>query len=266
VLPGAGPVHLACEAFMPQAFLSGAEATALDLRLGLATAGAVVLAALALRALERCVGGTHRSGALTRTEGWMAAAVLAALAVATIPDRTSFGETFLVSLALALVPLQLVLMGRMPGGDAPPRLRRVPTGRLLGEHAIWLGMVLALVLVVEGPPHRMHAEAIVGVMHLGWALFVTALVTLRTVARPTSIPVKLWLAVCLGAVMIEYVTGAIWCMSSPGAEMVFPMGVAHPLLGLLQVAMVVWIPVSLLLGLAPEEPAVAVMDADRDEA
>jgi hypothetical protein len=265
ILPGAGPVHLACEAFFPQVFLSGVHAAALDLRLGLATVGAVVLATLALRALERCVGGTHRSGALTTKEALVASAVLAGLAVAAIPARSSFGETFLVGLAIALVPMQLVLMGRVPGGDAPPQLRRVPIQRLLGEHGLWLGMVLVLALVVEGPPREVRGEAIIGMLHLGWALVVTALVTLRAAAKPTSIIVKVWLVVCLLGVIIEYTTGAMWFMSSPGADAIFPMGAAYPLLGLLQVAMIVWMPISLVRGLATREPVVDAA-ARRDEA
>lgn len=254
ILPGAGPVHLASEAFLPRVYLSSSEAAALDLRLGLATMGAVVLAGLALRALERHVGGTSHGGALRPKEAGLAALVLAGLAVAAIPPQASFGEAFLASLAVALVPLQLVLMGRVPGGDAPPRLRRIPIARLLGEHALWLGLVLVLSLALEGLPRRVRPEAIVGVLHLGWAVMVTALVTLRAVGRPTSILAKLWLSVCLGLVMIEYVTGVMWCMDSPDAELVFPLGAAHPLLGLLQVAMVGWVPISLLRGLGAAEP------------
>jgi hypothetical protein len=253
VVPGAGPVHLLTEAFLPRAFLSGAQAQALDLRLGLAAVGAVVLAALALRALERCVGGTHQQGALRRGEALVGAAVLAVLAVAAIPGRASLPEAFLAGLALAIVPMQLLLVGRVPGADAPPRLRRVPIGRLLGEHWAWVGLVLAVALVVQGPPAQPRASAIVGLLHLGWAVVVTGLVTLRGAAMPTSIPGKLWLMIALGLVMVEYVTGVMWCMSSPAADMLFPMGAAHPLLGLLQVGMVVWIPISLVRGLAPAD-------------
>lgn len=253
VLPGAGPLHLLSEAFEPQAYLSGGDAAALDLRLGLATMGAVVLAALALRALERTVGGTHQQGALRPVEAAVAAAVLAMLAVAAIPERASAGEAMIASLVVALVPMQLLLMGRVPGGDVPPRLRRVPIGRLLREHTLWIGLVLMLGFLVEGPPRRVQSEAIVGLVHLGWAVLVTALVTLRGVARPTSILAKLWLMFCLGGVMIELITGAMWCLSSPDADMIFPLGEAHPLLGLLQIGMVLWIPISLVRGLASDQ-------------
>jgi hypothetical protein len=255
ILPEAGPMHLLSEAFVPQAHLSGAQAQALDLRLVLATIGAVVLAALILRALERYVGGTHRDGALRPREAGVAALVLAVLAVAAIPSQASFGETFLAATALVLVPLQLVLMGRVPGGDAPARLRHVPVGRLLGEHAIWLGMVLIAVLVVANLPDQGNPGAVIGVMHLSWAVVVTALVTLRASALPTTILVKLWLMVCLGFAMIEYTTGAVWCVESPRAEMLFPLADAHPLLGLLQVGMFLWVPVSLVRGLVPKRPA-----------
>lgn len=262
VLPGAGPMHLLTEAFVPRAYLAADEAQVLDLLLVLATVGAVVLAALALRALERCVGGTHHEGALRPMEAGLAAAVLALLAVVAIPPQARFGEAFLVALAVALVPLQLVLMGRVPGGDVPPQLRRVPVARLLGEHALWLSLVLALALVIEGPPEQARPGAIVGVLHLGWAVVVTALVTMRAAARPTSILAKLWLMVCLGFVMIEYVTGVMWCMDRPRLDMLFPMGAASPLLGLLQVGMVVWIPVSLLRGLVPAPQAAAAPTSD----
>jgi hypothetical protein len=256
ILPGAGPVHLVSEAFMPHVYLSGRDAAALDLRLGLASVGAVVLAALALRALERCMGGTNRRGALRPVEAVVAAVVLAVLAVVAVPEQASMGEAFLAALALAIVPLQVVLMGRVPGGDAPPQLRRVPLARLLAEHSVWVGIVLAVSLVVEGPP-ELRAGAVVGMLHLGWAVMATGLVTLRAAAMPTSILAKLWLIVCLGFVMIEYVTGVVWCVDSPDAEMLFPMGAAHPLLGLLQVAMVVWIPISLVRRLrATGRPAV----------
>jgi hypothetical protein len=249
ILPGAGPMHLLCEAFVPQAHLNGVQAQALDLRLGLATAGAVVLAALILRALERAVGGTHREGALRPVEAGVAAVVLAVLAVTATPPGSRIGEVFLAATALVLVPLQLVLLGRVPGGDTPARLRHVPLVRLLGEHAAWLGVVVIAALAVAGPPHVMRPGALVGVMHLGWAVMVTALVTLRVGALPSSIPVKLWLLVCLGVAMIEYVTGVVWCMDSPPAEMLFPMAAAHPVLGVIHVGLFLWIPVSLVRGL-----------------
>ncbi len=250
VLPGAGPVHLASEAFVPRTHLSGARAQELDLRLVIATIGAVVLAALAMRALERRVGGTHGEGALRSSEAGLAALVLAILAVAAVPSRADFGPLFFVATALALVPLQLVLMGRVPGGDAPPSLRHIPVGRLLAEHASWLGLVLLVAFMAAGLPERVGPGAVFGVVHLGWAVMVTALVTLRATARPTSIPLKLWLMVCLGFVMIEYVSGAVWCLESPSGAMLFPMAAAHPMLGFVHVGMFVWIPISLLRGLA----------------
>jgi hypothetical protein len=249
ILPGAGPVHLASEAFFPRVYLSGGEAAALDLRLGLATVSAMVLAGLALRALERHVGGTSHAGALRPVEAGVGALVLAALAVAAIPAKASAGETALASLTLALLPLQLVLMGRVPGGEAPPSLRRVPVARLLVEHGLWVGLVLALALAVEGAPHHPGAEALVGVLHLGWAVVVTALVTLRAVARPTTILAKAWLVVCAGMVFVELVTGAMWCMGSPDVRMILPLAAAHPLLGLGQAVMVGWAPLSLVRGL-----------------
>ena len=255
IMPGAGPAHLLGEAFAPQARLSGALAQALDLRLVLATVGAMVLTVVMLRALERRVGSTDRDGALRPVEALVAALVLGVLAVVALPARASFGEAFLAGTALALVPMQLVLMGRVPGSEVPAVLRRVPVLPLLREHAAWIGLMLGVTLVVAGVPEDSHGGAIVGVVHLVWVVVVTAMVTMRGTALPSSIPAKLWMVLCLGFVMVEYVTAVMWFLDRPGAdmEMLFPLAAAHPVLGLVHVGMFLWIPISLVQALAPAE-------------
>lgn len=265
ILPGAGPMHLLSEAFLPQAHLSSAQAWALDLRLGLAALGAVVLAALIVRALERRVGGTHHDGALRPMEAGVAALVIGVLAVAALPGRLSFGEAFLAGTAIALLPLQLVLVGRVPGGDVPPALRQVPVVPLLREHAAWLAVLLVVALVAAGAPEELRPGAIFGVAHLGWALVVAAMVTLRGTALPTSILAKLWLMVCLGFVAIEYVTAAMWFFDEPRGELLFPLAAAHPILGLLHVGMFVWIPIALVRALTPADRPALDLHA-RDDA
>lgn len=253
IMPAAGPGHLLAEALFPVNHLRAPYAVHLDLRLALATIGALVLGGLALRAIERIVGGTHHDGALSRAEGMLAAAFVVILATAAIPIDEAFGPTLLGAVVVALLPLQLVLMGRVPGGDVPPSRRRVPVGSLLGESAAWLALAALASVLVAGGPQDVHAGGLVGVMHLGWALVVMALITLRATALPTSIPAKLWLLVCAGFVMVEYGTGAVWCLDDPGLEMMFPLAHAAPLLGLVHVGMFVWIPVSLLRAFVPNE-------------
>ncbi|MCX4240001.1 hypothetical protein [Paraliomyxa miuraensis] len=253
LLPGAGPCHLLAEAFAPRAHLSGVDALALDLRLGLAMVGALVLAAASLRAIERHVGGTHREGALHRGEAMVVALVLGVLAVAALPSSARFGPAFLAGAALALIPMQLLLVARIPGGDVPPALRRIPVVPLLREQAAWLGGVLVIALLAAGLPQQFHPEAIVGLVHWGWAVVMLAMITLRGAGLPTSIPTKVWLMVCLGFVAIEYVCGVIWCLDRPSGESLFPLGAAHPLLGLVHVGMFVWIPISLIRGLTPAD-------------
>lgn len=263
VVPGAGPIHLLSEAFLPRAFLTADEAVILDVWLALASVGAAVLAAITLRALERCVGGTHHEGALRSSEGIVAALMLGLLAVVAIPLDASFGEALLAALALAITPLQLVLMGRVPGGDVPPSLRRVPVARLLGEHGLWLAIVLGLTVVLHGLPEEVPSGTVIGVLHIGWALNVAALVTLRFIARPTSILAKLWLVGCLFLVVLEYVNGVMLCLETQDPEVIVLLGAASPVLGLLQLGLFFWTPISLLQGLGAAPPS-TVGSPDRE--
>lgn len=260
VVPAAGPGHLLAESFFPVNHLDAFDAIGLDLRLVLATAGALVLATLAMRAIERVVGGTHRDGALHRGEAALAAGTLLVLATAALPEHDHFGETLLAAAALALIPLQLVLMGRVPGGDVPPALRRIPVLALVREHFAWLAGAVVLALVVAGPPSELRPGIIIGLIHLGWALVVTMLVTIRTAGLPTNVLGKLWLMVCVIMAMIEYATAAVWCLDSPDVELMFPLAKASPLLGLVHLGLFLWIPVSLIKPFAP--PVVEASSSD----
>ncbi len=264
VVPNTGPVHLLTEAFNPVTELRWDHAVALDLRLGLAGIGALTLAVISIRGIERWVAGTHRDGALNRREAIGAAFMLAMLAMAALPGDADFGELFFFGLAMMLVPLQLVLMGRVPGGDVPANLRRIPTIRIIGEYGVWLAIGLVMALLFGGGPERVYAGWPIGVLHLAWALGVVALVTIRTAGMPSSIPVKIWLVVCLGFAMLEYGTAAIWCLDNPGSELLFPLAAANPVLGLIQVGMFLWIPISLIRGLPHAHAASAPQAVDHD--
>lgn len=255
VVPAAGPGHLLAEAFFPVNHLGSRLASGLDLRLALATFGAFVLSVAAFRSIGRVVGGTHRDGALTRLEAAGAAGLLLLLATAAVPEQTHFGETVLASIAVALVPMQLVLMARIPGGDVPPALRRVPVVALLREHATWLAAAVVLALMVGGGPTQLTPGLVIGLVHLAWALGVTMLVTLRGAGLPTSVPAKLWLMLCLCVAMLEYGSAAMWCLGDPGVELVFPLAKASPVLGMLHIGLFLWIPVSLARAFVPADRA-----------
>lgn len=267
IVPGAGPVHLLTEAFNPVAQLTAAQAQTLDLRLLLATAGALVLAATAMRAIERWVGGTHRDGALRPREALVAAVTLSVLAMSAMPSRhTDFGTALFIGMAVVLVPLQLVLVGRVPGGDVPPPLRTVPTGRLLREYFGWLGLTPIVAVMVGGWPESMVGGALLGLVHLAWALVVVALVTIRAATLPSTLAIKLWLIICVGFALVEYATAAMWCMEPVhGGDMMFPLSQVSPLLGVIHVGMFLWIPVSLLRGLTPAPPTPAPGPPPRPE-
>ena len=264
--PSASSAHLLAETFFPVNHFSFEDALGLDLRLVLVTAGAAVLSAIGLRAIERQVSGDCQGGALRRSEAMAAAGMLVVLATASLPSGIGYGEAVLMSLAVAMLPLLLVFLGRVPGGDVPPTMRRIPVKALLGEFALWCGLPLVLAVAVSERFIEFRPHAVIGMMHLAWALAVAALVTIRTAALPSTIPQRLWLAVCLGFAGMGYVTGAAWCLDSPDIEFLFPLGAAAPALGVVHLALYVWIPSSLLRPLLPSSAAKGKASAAPDAA
>ncbi|MCH9682016.1 MAG: hypothetical protein K0V04_11320 [Deltaproteobacteria bacterium] len=255
VLPATGPAHLLAESFFPANHLRMGDALWLDTLLLVATAGAVLLAFVITRGLSRRLGGTDRTGALRWHEAAAAGVTLALLASLAIPDTASLGEHLLLSLILALVPVQLVLMGRLAGGEVPPALRRLPVAARLGEHTAWLAALLVpAVILTDGPGHAGDGLPI-GLIHLAWVLLVVPLVTIRATALPSSTLTKVWLVVCLGFAMLELATAGMWCMGSPRIEQILVLGQVSPVLGLVQLGMIVWIPLSLFRALSPRGPA-----------
>ncbi len=250
VLPGAGPSHLLAEALFPTSRLGSSAALHLDFRLVIATLGAIVLAGATLLAMERKVAGTDADGALSRSQAAVAGITLAALASAAVAGNQGFGEQLLLSLALVLLPLQVLLMSRAPGGDTPGALRPIPVGPLFAEHLSWLCAVAILAVVLTGGPTTIYGGLPVGLVHLTWALAVIPMVTLRATAGPMSVLTKVWLMVCLGAAMMELVTGGVVSLT-PLSTRLLPLASVSPTLGLIQLAMLVWIPISLWRGLAP---------------
>ncbi|MEM7158692.1 MAG: hypothetical protein AAF799_37975 [Myxococcota bacterium] len=249
--PAASSAHLLAETFFPVNHFGFDDALGLDFRLALVAVGAAVLSAIGLRAIERSISGDSKSGVLRRGEAGLAAAVLMVLASASIPELDDYGPTALLTLGIAMTPVLLVFMGRVPGGDVPPSMRRIPVKALLGELAVWCTLPLLLAVLVSADLPEFRAGAIVGTLHLLWALGVFGLVAIRIVALPTTILQKVWVAVCIGFAVLGYVTGAIWCFEPTEIEFLFPLAAATPILGVVHISLYMWIPVSLLQPLLP---------------
>lgn len=245
-LPPAGAVHLLNATFLPVHGLSAAAALGLDARIVAASLGFCVLAAVSQLAIERRVGASNR-GLLRRHEALLAAVVLVGLAlVAMPPSLDDFGGLYLASLAILVGPLQLLLMARVPTGDVPPTLRTLPVARLFGEYAVVLGLhMLAVLAIADAPDVRQFAVA--AVVHVGWALGVAGLVSVRGVAAPVGLASKVWLGVCLVCAMIELGIGA--AATANPSELMIPLEHADAIVGLVYVGLFLWVPVSLGRGL-----------------
>lgn len=246
-LPPAGAVHLLNATFMPVRGLSASTAMALDLRILAASLGFCVLAAVSQLAIERRVGAAT-TGLLRRGEALVAASVLVGLAILAMPpNMDDFSEIYLATLAILVGPLQFLLMARVPTGDVPPSMRTLPLARLFGEYAVVLGLHLVAVLAVADTPH-LERFAFAAVVHLGWALGVAALVSIRGAAAPAGLATKVWLGVCLLCSAIELGIGA--AATANPRDLMIPLEHADAFVGLVYLGLFVWAPVSLARGLS----------------
>jgi hypothetical protein len=245
-LPPAGAVHLWHATFMPVEGLSRFTAQALDARIFAASVGFCLLAGVSQLAIERRVA-ERPTGLLRRGEALLAAVVLMALALMAMPPSVDdFAELYLASLAILVGPLQLLLMARVPTGDVPPSMRTLPLSRVLGEYGVVLGLHMALVLVVADAPH-LDQFSFTAVVHLGWALGVAALVSIRGVAAPIGLAAKVWLGFALVCAMIELGIGA--AATANPRDVMIPLEHADAIVALVYLGLFFWVPVSLGRGL-----------------
>lgn len=248
VVPTAGPIHLLTEALVPTARLELVDTLRLDARLGLTFAATALFSWLLLRALERLVDRTAQAGALRPLEAGLGAIAVIVLAASALGDRLDIAEFFAATVAIAIVPLQLLVASRYPTSETPATWRDIPWRGVVVEHATWLLLALGLAIVAG----RAHSDAgagfIIGVIHLLWVLLVVPLITLR-MCGPTTIPAKVWLIICVLFAMLGLGTAAVWLIESPPAEAVLPLGAITPALGVVQLVMLAVIPVTLIQAL-----------------
>ncbi len=248
LVPQTGSVHLLFATFAPRARLTASEAMMLDLRLVFATVAFAVLGFVTLRALERRITGRLQA-AVTRVEAIFAAVTLVLMAVAVVPEihpRDALPCYFL-TLALLLVPLQLLLMGRVPTGDGPAKLRTIPLRRLLGEYALWIAIHGVLVVSLTGG----FAFSFVGAFYLVWAVTVAALVSVHVAAIPLKPLAAVGAFFALFCAVVGYGLAAAFFASSDfdhGARF-FGLFELSAVLGILQLVVTLVVPWSLVRAL-----------------
>jgi len=257
LLPQAAAGHTLFETFLPagtalRAPGLGAPTLAdIDLSVAIGTLGMLVFAFLGLRALERRVGELAPA-ALRRWEALLGAGVSIGLILIANPWRLhSYDATgfYLGNLALVLVPLTILLMMRVPLGDTPPALRRVPFGGLLAEFAAGVAVFFAATTAWVGVEHLGLVRSPVALLYLAWMLAVTGLLAIRVVALPMSLLAKVWAGVSVIGVGVAFIHVVEWSRSTHDLSRVFALWEVSPLLGVLQVALMVLIPALLVRAL-----------------
>ncbi|MCA9697705.1 MAG: hypothetical protein KC431_09280, partial [Myxococcales bacterium] len=159
-------------------------------------------------------------------------------------------------LIILALPLSLLLMARVPSGDGPSRLRRIELPKLLAEFASWAAAhILVIALFFDVDAYAFHPVALVW---LAWSVLVLGLIAVRIASVPNSIAGNLWTAFCGIGLVVGYVHAMMWSLDHHNdIDKVFALFELSPVLGLLQMFLVVWIPLSLVRAMRKELQAIS---------
>ena len=255
MMPPVGLVHGLRELFVPGTRLGPAALVQAVEVSGLAIVGFAALAFVMGRALTRRIEGRTQAS-LTRLEGFLAAGVSLILALAVIPDfepRDAI-PAYYVSLGLAAMAWMVILGGRVPVGDGPAKLRTIPLRTIMLELGGYVALHTTVLVAIFGVDQVPWAP--IAAFHLVWGLGVMGLVAVRMVALPTNVVGSLFIMLSLGAVCFELVSSGVFAAATersaihyPGAPPPFVLFDASVVLGVLQLALTVAIPVLLVRAL-----------------
>lgn len=211
------------------------------------TCGAVVLGWLVVTALSRTIEG--REGPLLgRTQALLGALTCIVLVNIAVPDTGRDAEALrhYMGLGLLALPMMLLLMGRVPLGDGPARMRRVPVLMLLAEFAAWAAAhVLFAGLVWGVDAQTLHPVALAW---MAWCVGVLGLIAIRIVSVPANIWTNVWTGFCAVSLMVGFGQSVFWGLENGHRDIedVFVFMQISPVLGLMQIALTVWIPLSMV--------------------
>lgn len=246
VVPQVGAFHLLREALAPAGRLDVAEVLAADMRLVVGCAVFLTLAGITLLAVERRIAGTP-GPAVRRSEAFVAAGTLVLAAVLAVPLEAHHLDAYvLATLALVVLPFLLLVMGRVPAGDVPARLRTIPVKACLVEFWSYVALHVAVVLLAVGGPGQLKHFGLVASFHVGWALSVAALVAIRAVSIPVRLAGLVWLTFSLFMAMLAFISGAVFVIDDGADRSFFVLSNLSPVLGAAQAILTVAIPWSLI--------------------
>jgi hypothetical protein len=245
LLPSGGLVWCMRETFLGPLAFARFEQVPLDGPLVAAACASLVVGALALRAAERRVVGRFVAP-LHRGEVLLGSAVLSALTVFAMWQKDLDGALF-ASLAVMVMPMQVLLMSRVPVGDAPAGFGTVRLGALMREFAAFVGIHFAFALVLHGPDVLDKIVALPAI-HVVWALAIAPLVAIRIVVGVPRLVASVWAGFAFVLAIVEYFSGVGQLISSRQEEL-FPIWRVSPLLGILHVALLVLVPWTLVRGI-----------------
>ena len=259
LLPHGAASHMLLETFLPAGtavrspWLAADAVASAQVAVAIGAMGMLCFAFLGLRALERRVGELAPS-ALNRPEALVGALVSIILVTLANPWREgSYNpiEFYLGNLVFVLVPLAVLLMMRVPLGDCPAALRRVPVASLLGEFAVGVALFFAVVVgCMGGTEHLGLLRSPVALAYLAWTVAAAGLLTIRIAALPMSLLANLWAGVCAVGIGVGFVHAVEWSRRDDlSLDHVFGLWRVSPLLGVLQVALMLLIPALLLRAL-----------------
>ncbi len=256
LLPQGSAFYLLHEAFSPEPLLAAHDAATAMASITVGTLGLVVVSVLLLLIVERRIAG-REGPALTRGEalvGFITAVVMVLMTVPYFGDpwRNDNDEVYyMITLGMLMPVIGLLVMSRVPLGEVPPNMRRVPLIKILGELACGLGIHLLAMLLLSRDPVGLGVFHPVAITYILWCAGVLALMAIRTVAFPVSILGGVWLAFCLLSGMVAFGHAAVWASEPTHLELhhVFALSELSPLLGFVQAGLTVWIPLSLLRAL-----------------
>lgn len=210
------------------------------------TSGAVVLAWLAMTALSRKIEGSD-GALLSRTHAFIGALTCIVLVNVAIPQRGYDAEAMrqYVGLGMLALPFFALFLGRVPTSDGPSRMRKVPVLSLLLEFGSWGVAHVALAGVLFGiGEHALHPIALAW---MSWCVVVLGLIAMRIVATPSKVAANVWAGFCAFSLLLGFGQSVFWGVEDHHELAdVFVLMQLSPVLGVIQIAMAIWIPLSLV--------------------